>query len=281
MSGFKSWWSYKRFANRVRNQLRFLRTEEDEEFLREVLRTSKERIKFISEGVNLWRSRLGYSGSPIFDEKGRHIDDEPVPYPQKRMKPRTDRAREGRVNPRGIPVLYLSTTKDAAMSEVRPWLGSYVSCGIFTVRRRLSIVDFSEHHDSGHIFYFDEPSEQEKEKAVWTHIDQAFSIPTTLGDDVDKYAPTQLLAELFKREGYDGIAYGSMFSKAGHNIALFNPDDAEMTYCELHQVSSVDFTFEDRHTPYWVGDDGKATRIVVEDVFPVPPATGEDGSGAH
>ena len=47
------------------------------------------------------------------------------------MKPLGGRATDGRANPRGIPCLYLATTKETAMSEVRPWIGSYVSAGQF------------------------------------------------------------------------------------------------------------------------------------------------------
>ena len=64
-------------------------------------------------------------------------------FPPERMKPRRDRAREGRANPQGIPYLYLSTRKETALSEVRPWLRSLISIGQFKIVRQLTIVDFS------------------------------------------------------------------------------------------------------------------------------------------
>src|ERR1039458_6332974 len=36
------------------------------------------------------------------------------------MKPKPEKAKEGRVNPKGIPCLHLATHEDTAMSEVRP-----------------------------------------------------------------------------------------------------------------------------------------------------------------
>ena len=36
-------------------------------------------------------------------------------------------ARHGRANPRGIPYLYLANDQLTAISEVRPWVGCYVS----------------------------------------------------------------------------------------------------------------------------------------------------------
>ena len=45
MSKFKSWQSYSNFAYRIRRQTRFIMTPEDQSFLRQVLQTSKLRIK--------------------------------------------------------------------------------------------------------------------------------------------------------------------------------------------------------------------------------------------
>ncbi len=112
-----------------------------------------------------------------------------------------ERATEGRANPKGIPVLYLSARKKAAMSEVRPWLGSHVSCAHFATTRDLKIVDFSVHHGSGFVLYFSEPDASRREEAVWRQIDRAFSEPTTAADDTADYAPTQVLAVLFSAEG--------------------------------------------------------------------------------
>lgn len=53
------------------------------------------------------------------------------------MKPLRDKASEGRANPKGIPYLYLATTKEAPMSEVRPWIGSDISVGQFKLISQL------------------------------------------------------------------------------------------------------------------------------------------------
>ena len=144
------------------------------------------------------------------------------------------------------------------MSEVRPWLDSYVSCALFRTTRLLKIVDFSVYQGRGFVYYFKEPDDCEKEKAVWTQIDQAFSKPTTPGDDTADYVPTQLIAELFKTEGYDGIAYRSAFGDDGHNIALFDLADAELTACALHEAESLKFSFSQAIDSYRLADSAKA-----------------------
>ena len=156
MNEFKSWNSYRNFANRVRRKTRYIRTPEDDDFLREVLRTSQNRIQELPADTGLWRAQLGHDWRP-FCQDGQYIDDLPTAYPPERMKPLPGRATEGRANPKGIPVLYLSTHRKTAMSEVRPWLGSLLSCAHFRTTRTLKIVDFSVHRRSRFVLYFSEP----------------------------------------------------------------------------------------------------------------------------
>lgn len=236
-------------------QRRFVRTSEDNGFLCEVLRTSKTRIIKMPAGQGLWRAQRGHTWRKLCQD-GQYIDDIPAPYPQERMKPLADRASEGRANPKGIPVLYLSNRPETAMSEVRPQLGSYVSCAHFKTTRALKIVDFSVYHGQGHTFYWDEPDAPEREKAVWAQIDSAFSEPTRVGDDTADYVPTQVISELFKNNGCDGVAYKSAFEEKGYNVALFNIEDADITLCSLHEVKSVKFSFSQTDNPsYRIIDD--------------------------
>lgn len=258
MNEFKSWNSYTHFANRVRREARFIRTSEDDDFLREVLRTSKSRIKTLPAETGLYRAQLGHDWRPLHQDD-RYIDEIPAAHPPARMKPQEGRATEGRANPKGIPVLYLATHPQTAMSEVRPWLGSLISCAHFNTIRELKIGDFSVCHRRGIVFYFNEPDASERETAVWTQIDQAFSKPTTPANDTAEYVPTQVIAELFKREGCDGVAYGSAFGDDGHNIVLFDPADAELTSCTLFEAKSLEFKFEQFDNAYWV-EKGDATK---------------------
>ena len=95
----------------------------------------------------------------------------------------------------------------------------------------------------------------------------------TAADDTADYAPTQVIAEVFRSEGYDGIAYKSAFGKKGYNIVLFNPDDAELTGCTLFEARSLKFGFEQWGNPYYRFEkDGSAKTACVADVKPMPPS---------
>jgi len=253
---FKSWQSYWRFRSAIINSNRYIFDEETENFLVEVLESCESRQRKIKPGTILWRSQLGGGTRPVFDDEGNEIADEPCPHSAERMHPLKYAASEGRANPKGIPYLYLATTKETAMSEARPWIGSEISVAQFIIIKELTVIDCSVNHPANPLFFdlengFYEPSEEEKEKAVWAHIDKAFSEPVTQSENQAHYAPTQIVAELFKKNGFDGVAYKSLLAE-GYNIALFDPKVAEMLNCFLYEANKVTFEFHEAASPYFL-----------------------------
>ena len=109
-------------------------------------------------------------------------------------------------------MLYLASTEETAISEVRPWVGSELSVARFRVTRRLEAIDLTWGHGKSsseeltlkQLWGEEELDAGAKEKAVWTDIDNAFSRPVTLSDGSDNYVPTRILAELFQEAGFDG-----------------------------------------------------------------------------
>jgi len=96
---------------------------------------------------------------------------------------------------------------------------------------------------------------EQKEKAVWIDIDNAFSTPVTLSDDRADYAPTQILAELFRQQGYDAIGYKSHFGdqeeRKGYNIAIFDPTAVEIVSCAPYRVKSIKVESEQMGNPWF------------------------------
>ena len=240
MSEFKSWRSYRDFEHATRFKTRYVYRSDTKDFLNTVLATSQSRTEKITEGRLLWRAQVGYCWRPHYQD-GKYIDDVPSPFPSERMKPLADRAVEGRANPKGIPCLYLATDKDTALAEVRPWIGSLLSAGQFELLRDVTVVNCMTDSKGRRIYVGDgEPSPERREKSVWYDIDSAFAKPVGRNDDLADYAPTQIIAELFKAEGFDGIAYRSSLGQ-GRNIALFDIETAELKSCSLSEVKSVQF----------------------------------------
>jgi RES domain len=58
-----------------------------------------------------------------------------------------------------------------------------------------------------------------------------------------EYASTQILAEAFRHQGYDGIAYSSSFTYK-KNVAFFSLDIAGCIHPTLYRVKEFNWTVE-------------------------------------
>lgn len=250
MAEFRSWQSYHTFAWTVKQHSRYIFGEEVKEFLETVIATSEGRKRRLPSDRIFWRAQLGHAWEKI-NQDSDDFGEVPGPYSSDRMKPSHDAAREGRANPKGIPVLYLATDEETAMAEVRPWIGSYISVGQFKTLKDLIVIDCSVGHARGSRFYFKEPDAPEREEVVWSCIDRSFSEPVTQDGSTADYAPTQVLSELFRDNGFDGVVYKSLLAK-GHNIVLFDMDAADLINCFLFEVTSVKYEFRQAANPYFV-----------------------------
>jgi hypothetical protein len=214
MSQFTSWDDYKKFARDIR-ECRYIHTPSVRRFLEAVSQTAKRRVHLMEEEWDFWRAQGGYRGKRVRR-----------PHPDNRMKPLPGRAFEGRVNPKGVPCLYGAKSPETAIAEIRPWKGEIVSVAVFKVRSNLKIVDCCTEHDGIGVSSLlntnrlTKPAMKDIESDIWNHIDRAFSEPISRTDDQADYVPRQVIAEVFKRDGYDGIGYRSRLSENGVNVAL-------------------------------------------------------------
>lgn len=160
------------------------------------------------------------------------------------MRPKMDRAKEGRANPKGIPCLYAADCRDTAMSEMRSWVGSYLSCAQFLTQLNLTIVDCSTKAPAFTSARHLMADEGAKAEHVWGTINDAFATPVSPTDDLADYAPTQYLAELFRSEGYDGLQFKSTVG-AGFNIVLFRHESVSLEGSRVFKATSVQYKFEE------------------------------------
>jgi hypothetical protein len=255
MNEFTSLSDYYNFAEFIRTEARHILDKKNRLFIDVVLTTAQTRAIIGDKGIHFWRAQLAHDlrTEQIPDHDGRVIDEMEMECPADatRMVPRWDRANEGRVNPKGIPCLYLATDKETAMSEVRPWIGSLVSVGLFAAQRNLRLVNCCIDDKPPRMSMRALVSPQHREKLVWQQINRAFAEPVTRSDDVAEYAPTQVLAEAFRAAGFDGLMYSSNFGQgSGRNIALFHLSAAVLVYCELCKVESLKFQFSNSRDAY-------------------------------
>ena len=247
---FASWRSYRRFEERVIRNRRHIWDRAIGAFLDTVMGTLQNRDLEIPKGIKLWRAQLGVEYVPVRDESGEEVGEQPMGFSGTRMKPVAEYAREGRANSSGIPVLYLASTKQTAISEVRPWVQSELSVAQFGVTRTLNAINLTQGDGKSswsltleQMLGKEEVDAETKTRVVWDDIDNAFSRPVTPSDEGESYVPTRILAELFQEAGYDAIVYRSQFGQEGqdgHNIVVFKLEDAEILNCAPYQVESIE-----------------------------------------
>lgn len=250
---FLTWDSYNLFARSVRHKRRFVLSADERTFLDAVRATIRDRDVDLPKGTILYRAQQGIDWRIRTDDDGNELGEEPEGFGAARMKPLPNRALEGRANPSGICVLYLATTEKNAISEVRPWVGADISVAQFKILKHLKILDLTKGHGKSsfnvvgfdHIINRTTLDAATKEKAVWIDIDNAFSRPVSASDDAADYVPTQILTEVFREAGYDGIVYKSQFGEKGFNIALFDVEAADAINCAPYEVTAIDVAYKE------------------------------------
>jgi hypothetical protein len=244
VADFISAFEYVWFERYVSNEYRHVFDERAQAFIRALRHSCKTRIVEVNESATLWRACVAHNSVErpmgLADEESADVFlRDNIPCHPSRMIPLADRASEGRVNPKGIPCLYLSDERKTAMREVRPSIGSFVTIGKFATRRMLKLVNCSVDIDPPNLGGDAQVMDAKKKEAtVWYTINEAFSRPVTQDDKLADYAPTQVIAEVFRSDGFDGLMFNSCF-KGGKNVALFELDAVELMFRALYEVTGI------------------------------------------
>jgi len=230
---------YEHFADFIRTKSRYVLDGWQQNFVSTIVETSKKRTTTLPANQILWRAAPGYENPDGVHPHEVFFLDDIKPHKIERMKPLRDRAHEGRVNPRGIPCLYMATDDVTAMMEVRPWAGSVLTISQLVLLKEVTLVDCTQAAEFG----LDEPMTQQKlESNNWHVLNEAFSLPVFQAEDLADYAPTQYIAEAFRAAKYDGIMYESRVGN-GRNVAIFDPAIAEVASRQLRQADKPSFSF--------------------------------------
>ena len=254
MATFESYRSYWNFAYTIRVKSRYAILPEVTDFLSRLGKRLDDDPALLQKGTKLCRAQLGNDYEPLEDDKGEAVDQMPCAFGPARMKPLSDRAKEGRVNPRGIPCLYLSTDRETSISEVRPSKGQFVSLGYFEAIKDCRLANFTVERNRK-IVYFAEPPDDKIDNLVLGDLADAFSRPVEIDDSTAEYAPTQVIAEYVRKLGYDGIHYRSDLGP-GMNIALFDLDAADLRACDLYMIDGIKYSFFQADNTYFVKSGG-------------------------
>jgi RES domain-containing protein len=183
------------------------------------------------------------SGFPVYRVRRNKIDELGALPASKMGAPPPDRASAGRMNPVGIPYLYVALEQATAIAEARPWVGARLSVARLTLQRPLQVVNLNYRHIKPPDMQVQKGNRQDYLDFL-LFMSQTIAIPHDPADDL-AYIPTQYFAEKFKRRGLDGIIYFSVLCKEGSNLVVFDVHSAAVQEVSLHVVRGVSYTTEE------------------------------------
>jgi hypothetical protein len=138
-------------------------------------------------------------------------------------------ASHGRANPAGIPYLYLGSTQETAISEIRLHTGEVACVVDFRTQPDLKLVDLRRPRKMVSPFLLadaEEIARMRSDLPFLERLGEELTRPVVPQAAAIDYTPSQYLCEFIKKCGYDGVIYRSSVS-GGINLALFDPAKAQ------------------------------------------------------
>ena len=147
----------------------------------------------------------------------------------------------GRANPVGIPYLYLGSTPETSISEVRPHTSELVCVAVFRTSGDLKLINLQDPRRMVSPFLLDDGAaicRMRDDLPFLERLGKELTRPVLPYAAAIDYTPSQYLCEFIKRCGYDGVVYRSSVSE-GINLALFDPDAATRGTVTQYRVDRV------------------------------------------
>jgi hypothetical protein len=150
-------------------------------------------------------------------------------------------AAAGRVNRQGVSFLYLATDEQTAAAEVRPHPGHFVSVVPIKARKILNVADFS----APDLLDFIASDERLDLFHLAATLNDVLATPVTPEERIE-YTATQLVADLLRQSGFDGVRFKSSVG-TGSNLCAFSPDNFEIlnTSAKVIRVAALHYSFSD------------------------------------
>lgn len=142
----------------------------------------------------------------------------------------------GRVNPRGIRMLYVADSEKTALTECRSRIMDEVCVAKFRAVRNLKIADLSKISLLSPWSVSNDFAYYLKNIPMLESVAKSFSRALNNYDNKLDYLGTQFICEYIRLNGWDGVAYGSTLAKHGKNYAIFNPDDAMVVPDSIEKI---------------------------------------------
>jgi hypothetical protein len=163
------------------------------------------------------RARIGFDVQKERGKLSQAIIEKKIPYREKNiLAPPPNITPSGRANRERISYYYLASTIATAIAEVRPHPGHYVSIANFELTENIKVANLSSFGIKDYI-----GSEEDFDNYVALRaFAYEFEFPIT-PDAKNRYLFSQMLSDIIKMSGLDGIMFNSSIGK-GVNIVVFD-----------------------------------------------------------
>jgi len=164
------------------------------------------------------------------------------PFKIKEMgKPPKNLVSNGRANPIGIPYLYVASSIDTAISEIRGHKSEIITIVEYQIKSNLELADLRDPKSTISPFELNDDNELEmiyKNLPFLTLLGNELSKPIIPREANLEYLPSQYLCELLKLIGFHGIIYKSSVSD-GNNYVIFKDNKLKATNTYQYQIVNV------------------------------------------
>lgn len=226
---------YSDFVDELKFSRRHFLSDNSKEFLSNLKKLAEAKTCLLKQGDVLYRARKHEYKGPLTSVDPWSADD---------MKPIPNMRAEGRANPYNITMMYLASSEETAIAEVRPDVGFPVTVSEFKVVTELKLVDFVSLRPSW-AWFFRHPGISDDEY-LWLELSNDYSRPLFKEEQQINYLQTQVITEYFKDQGFDGLIYQSQFNakktptqvkELAKNFVIFDPDAVEHVKAEVWKIS--------------------------------------------
>ena len=159
-------------------------------------------------------------------------------------KPPKTKVLNGRANPLGIPYLYVASTLETAIAEVRGHKGEIVTVLEFDTFRNLDMFDLREPKNTISPFErIDDILFIYEHMPFMTLLENELSKPVIPSKANLEYLSSQYLCEMIKQIGYHGIIYKSSIAD-GNNYVIFADNRLSAGAMRQYRITEMKFKSE-------------------------------------
>ncbi len=203
----------------------------------------------LRDGFRIFRARNDYDDRE-YPERGQ-VNPRPLSE-QDVCAPPKEKVGLGRFNAPGSPVLYVSTTPEVALAEIRALPKDPCTLADFLTMRPLRVAKLLEHgREPLGVLTDENPTDEMHEKWLLARTADFVSQRVAGHDRELHYRTCNLIGSAFKEHGFDGLVYRTSFWSPGWrdksnaaakdnalaaNIVFFDPEAAKPKSSALYSI---------------------------------------------